>query len=220
MKIIQIIQNQKITTKDSDITLSKEYNLQLRQLFSEIVKEHIPDFKYDQYNTDVIKNLFLYFTGQKGEYDLRKGIWLMGGNGTGKTSLLYIFSEFGIRRFKGFKVYDCTEIVNDYAMNGDLDSYTNNKLGKSRQAVNMGFDELGREYIPANHFGQKLNVMQHILHIRYNLWRKEGVQTYITTNCDVDEIHKLYDKPDDSFISDRIREMYNVIVLGGKSRRK
>lgn len=99
-------------------------------------------------------------------------------------------------------------------------NYTYNQNGYSRRAVNMAFDELGRETIPANHFGQKLNVMQHILHIRYNLWRAEGVQTYITTNCDADEIHNLYDNQNDRFISDRIREMYNIIHLGGDSRRK
>lgn len=220
MKINQIIQNQKTIPKDSDIASSKEYTLRLRTLFYEIVKEQIPDFIYDQNNTHIIKNLFLYFTGQKGEYDLRKGILLMGGNGTGKTSLLYIFSELGKRRFSGFKVFDCAKITNEYAMKGELDAYTYNQLGYNRCAVNMGFDELGRESIPANHFGQKLNVMQHILHIRYNLWRTEGVQTYITTNCDVDEIHKLYDNPNDRFISDRIKEMYNQIHLGGDSRRK
>lgn len=220
MKIGQIIQNQKTIPKDSEETLSPEYVSQLRQLLSGVIKEQIPGFIYDKFNTNVIKNLFLYFTGQIGDYDLKKGIWLMGGNGTGKTSLLYIFSEFGKKQYKGFKVFDCGKVANDYAINGNLDIYTYNQYGYSCQAVNMAFDELGRETIPANHFGQKLNVMQHILHIRYNLWRAEGVQTYITTNCDADEIHNLYDKDNDRFISDRIREMYNIIYLGGESRRK
>ncbi|NDV68569.1 ATP-binding protein [Dysgonomonas sp. 25] len=206
--------------KDSEKVLSPEYISRLRILLSNIIKEQIPNFIYDDLNTDVIANLFLYYTGQVSDYNLRKGIWLMGGNGAGKTSLLQIFSEFGKRRYDGFKIFDCSKVANDYAINGDLDVYTYNQNGYSRRAVDMAFDELGRETIPANHFGQKLNVMQHILHIRYNLWRTEGVQTYITTNCDADEIHALYDSPNDRFISDRIREMYNIIHLGGESRRK
>lgn len=220
MKTGQIIQNQRTIPKDSENKLSQEYTSQLGKLLSDVIKEQIPDFMYDANNIGVIKNLFLYFTGQAGSYDLRKGIWLMGGNGTGKTSLLYIFSEFGKRRSDGFKIYDCGKVANDFAANGGLDLYTYNRNGYSRQAVNMAFDELGRETIPANHFGQKLNVMQHILHIRYNLWRMEGVQTYITTNCDSDEVHDLYDNKNDRFISDRIREMYNIIHLGGESRRR
>ncbi|PXV66903.1 hypothetical protein CLV62_104164 [Dysgonomonas alginatilytica] len=206
--------------KVSDKTLSPEYTSQLRLLLSRIIKEQIPDFIYDQQNTEVIKNLFLYYTGQVGGYDLKKGIWLMGGNGTGKTTLLQIFSEFGKKRYDGFRIYDCAKVANDYAMNGELDVYTYNQTGYSRKPVNMAFDELGRETIPSNHFGQKLNVMQHILHIRYNLWRTEGIQTYITTNCDADETHRLYDNVNDRFISDRIKEMYNRIVLDGESRRK
>ena len=221
MKTIkQIIQNQKTTTKVSDKTLSHEYISHLRQLLSTVIKDQIPNYTYDHNNTEVIKNLFLYFTGQVGDYELKKGIWLMGGNGTGKTSLLHIFSEFGKKRYDGFKIFDCGKVANDYAINGNLDVYTYNQNGYSRQPVSMAFDELGRETIPANHFGQKLNVMQHILHIRYNLWRLHGIQTYITTNCDSDEIHLLYDNENDRFISDRIREMYNVIHLGGDSRRK
>ena len=221
MKTIgQLIQNQKTTEKCSEKTLSPEYISELRTLLSFVIKEQIPDFIYDQNNTNVIKNLFLYFTEQVGDYDLSRGIWLMGGNGTGKTSLLRIFSEFGKKRYNGFRVYDCSKVANDYAMNGDLDVYTYNHNGYSGRAVNMAFDELGRETIPSNYFGQKLNVMQHILHIRYNLWRSDGIQTYITTNCDVEEIHQLYDNDNDRFISDRVREMYNVIHLGGESRRK
>ncbi len=206
--------------KVSDKTLSPEYKTQLRLLLSRVIKEQIPDFIYDQHNSEVIRNLFLYYSGQVGGYDLKKGILLMGGNGTGKTTLLQIFSEFGKRQYDGFRIYDCAKVANDFAMSGELNVYTYNQTGYSRKAVNMAFDELGRETIPSNHFGQKLNVMQHILHIRYNLWRSEGIQTYITTNCDADEIHQLYDNPNDRFISDRIREMYNIIHLGGESRRK
>lgn len=221
MKTIgQIIHNQKTTANNSENTLSPEYVSQLRTLLSSVIKEQIPGFIYDHNNTEVIKNLFLYFTGQTGGYDLSRGIWLMGGNGTGKTSLLNIFSGFGKKRYDGFRVYDCGKVANDYAMNGDLDAYTYNHNGYSRRAVSMAFDELGRETIPSNHFGQKLNVMQHILHIRYNLWRAEGIQTYITTNCDANEIHRLYDSENDRFISDRVREMYNIIHLGGESKRK
>ena len=80
----------------------------------------------------------------------------------------------------------------------------------------MCFDELGRETIPANYYGQKLNVMQHILHIRYSLWQSTGVKTFITTNDDPSAIESKYG----DFIRDRNREMFNIVLLQGKSRRK
>lgn len=221
MKTIkQIIQSQKTTGFNSEPHFPNEQLSVLRKLLSGTIKQIVPDFIFDEYNESVIENLFYYFIKQKGGLDLNKGIWLMGGNGTGKTSLLQIFSEFGRKRFDGFKMFDCAKVANDYAATGDLDIYTYNQNGYSGRPVNMAFDELGRETIPAIYFGQKLNIMQHILHIRYNLWRSVGVQTYITTNCDAREIHELYDNSNDRFITDRIREMYNVIHLGGISRRK
>lgn len=146
----------------------------------------------------------------------------MGPNGTGKTKLLNIFSAFNQRRYKGFKVYECMTISNEYAANGDLDKYTFSKGNKygSQKPVDMGFDELGRETIPANHFGQKLNVMQYILHIRYSLWQSEGIKTYITTNLTAEDAGELYNGLSDKFITDRCREMFNVVSLTGKSRRK
>lgn len=220
MRMGKIIQAQKTTTKGSEVVLSDEYIRELKMLFIDTANEIVPDFKFDDNNREIILNLFFYFTGQSGKYNLSKGLWLKGSNGTGKTSLLNIFSVFCRKRYRGFKVHDCGKVSNDYALNGDMDLYTYNQSGYSRQPVDMGFDELGRETIPANHFGQKLNVMQHILHIRYNLWKSVGIKTYITTNCDTDEIHALYDNNNDRFITDRCREMFNEIHLSGDSRRK
>lgn len=146
----------------------------------------------------------------------------MGPNGTGKSKLLTIFSVFGQKRFDGFKVYECMTISNGYAQTGDIDRYTFNQTGKygNQKPCDMGFDELGRETIPANHFGQKLNVMQYILHIRYSLWQSRGIKTFITTNLSTDDVHDFYDGINDRFISDRCKEMFNVVSLLGSSRRK
>ena len=191
-------------------------------LFFDTANEVVPGFTIDQDNLKVIENLFYYFIGVEREYDLNKGLWIMGGNGTGKTKILKIFSLFGQKRYNGFKVYECMTISNEYATKGDIEKYTYNQQGSysTQKPADMGFDELGRETIPANHFGQRLNVMQYILHIRYSLWQSEGIKTYITTNLSTDEVHDLYDGDKDKFISDRCREMFNVVTLLGNSRRK
>ena len=191
-------------------------------LFFDTANEVVPGFTIDQDNLKVIENLFYYFIGLEREYDLNKGLWIMGGNGTGKTKILKIFSLFGQKRYNGFKVYECMTISNEYATKGDIEKYTYNQQGSysTQKPADMGFDELGRETIPANHFGQRLNVMQYILHIRYSLWQSEGIKTYITTNLSTDEVHDLYDGDKDKFISDRCREMFNVVTLLGNSRRK
>lgn len=80
----------------------------------------------------------------------------------------------------------------------------------------MGFDELGREPIPGVYYGQKLNVMQHIIHVRYSLWQLAKLRTFVTTNMDAEEVENLYG----DYIRDRRKEMFNIIPLTGESRRK
>lgn len=220
MRLGQIINQEKETIQDSKPKYTQEQIKHLKMLLIDTAKKNIPNFKIDVSNKAIIANLFNYFLGLKGEYDVYKGLWLMGDVGTGKSSLMNVFSIFMRDCFRnGFKVYICSKVSNDYAINGDLDPYTYNMNGYSGVPVEMCFDELGRETIPANHFGQKLNVLQHILHIRYSLWQVDKLRTFITTNCDPEDINELYDGENDKFISDRIKEMFNTIIMTGKSRR-
>lgn len=180
-----------------------------------IAQSVVPGFSIDNSNREVIIHLFNYFNGIEGKCSLDKGLWLYGDIGTGKSSLMKVFSEYMKLEFNGFKLHICDGISNTYSGSGDLDMYTNNQYGYIGKPVWMCFDELGRETIPANHFGTKLNVMQHILHIRYSLWQSRRLKTFVTTNCDPSQIESLYG----DFIRDRIREMFNIILMQGKSRR-
>jgi len=202
-------------TEENNIESQKDWINSQKRLWFDYARKSIPDFQIDDSNRQVIADLFNYFLKIPGNLDLRKGLWLEGEIGTGKSSLMQIFSKFMIARFDGFLIHICSHVANEYSIHGDLDKYTYNQTGYCGEPVSMCFDELGRESIPANHFGQKLNVMQHILHIRYSLWQTDGVKTFITTNLDADGVEKLYD----DFIRDRRHEMFNIIILTGKSKR-
>lgn len=173
------------------------------------------DFRIDERNRDTVRSLFLYFLGQSGPLDPRKGLWLSGPVGTGKSTLLYVFSRFMRELRQGFRVYVCSQVTTEYSLHGDLSRYLDNAGWSASGPVPMCFDELGREPIPAKYFGTELNVMQHILHLRYSYWQTEGLKTYVTTNLFPDEIEKKYG----DYIRDRRREMFNLIKLEGTSRR-
>ena len=180
------------------------------------IASEIKDFAIDEHNKAVYSSVFDYFFGIEGDLDLKKGLWIEGDIGTGKSTMMRLFSELLKKQFKGFKIYDCTRVSNDYAINCDLDRYTYNQSGYNGEPVNMCFDELGKETIPSIHFGQKLNVMQHILHVRYTLWQGYGVKTFVTTNDGIKDIENKYG----SYIKDRCIEMFNFVSMTGKSRRK
>ena len=195
--------------------------------FMHVAKKMMPEFVIDERNKSVINDLFFYFHKiENGNLNTSKGLWIEGEVGTGKSSLMRIFSSY-LRTHcndSTFKIYNCATVANEYASKartpdtGDdgLDCYTYNRNGYNREKrVPMCFDELGREPIPAVHFGQRLNVMEHILHIRYSFWQTENLLTYITTNLSAEDVELKYN----DYIRDRRKEMFNIIALTGESRR-
>ncbi len=172
-------------------------------------------FVIDTRNKDIIQSLFLYFLKQPGPLDTRKGLWLAGPVGTGKSTLMYVFSKFMQTLRLGFRVYVCSQITTEYAMNGDLSRYLDNAGWSSMGPVDMCFDEVGREPIPARYYGNGMNVMQHIFHIRYSYWQQFGLKTYVTTNLLPEDVECKYG----DYIRDRRGEMFNLIELNGESRR-
>lgn len=203
-------------------TLTEPYNpsaidlLPYKQLFMHIAaRETAGSFVVDETNREVISGLFNYFMKVPGPLDCRKGLWLEGPVGTGKSTLMQVFSAYMRHLNRGFKVFICGHITSAFALDGQLDLFLENTKGFVPGPVDICFDELGREPVPAAHYGTKMNVMQHILHVRYSYWQSRGVRTFVTTNTTAGDIGRLYG----DYIRDRRKEMFNILVLRGDSRR-
>ncbi|EHP47195.1 P-loop NTPase family protein [Odoribacter laneus] len=189
--------------------------IKIKNEFIQFARSLCPCFIIDDNNRSVVADLFNYFTNRPGHLNNKKGIWLEGNLGTGKSTLLRIFSKYLIRERKGFLLHSCTHICTSFSEGASLDSYTYGKNNYPNGAINMGFDELGREPVPVYRYKTQINVMQHILHVRYSLWQEFGIKTFITTNLDANGVENLYG----DFIRDRRQEMFNIIPLIGISRR-
>lgn len=187
-----------------------------KQQFLKLARQICPGFIIDEYNRQVIADLFSYFTGQSGKLDPKRGIWLEGPIGTGKTTLLYIFSQYlKILNARTFLLHNTSDVVMQYTVGKNLYAYTTGLQCIPSHPVNTAFDELGREPVPAYRYGNALNVMQYILNIRYTLWQQQGIITHITTNLDAEETEAIYGE----FIRDRRCHQFNIIPLLGPSRR-
>lgn len=198
------------------INVTEEQLLPYKQLFMKVAGNAVRGgFVVDDSNRQIVSALFLYFLGLPGPLDFRKGLWLEGPVGTGKSTLMIVFAAFMQYLERGFKVYICSDVTNEYSLTGNLDLYLSNRYGIIKGPAEMCFDELGREPVPAGYYGNKMNVLQHILHIRYNYWRTQGVRTFVTTNMDAERVGQFYGL----YIRDRRKEMFNVVPLLGASRR-
>lgn len=194
-------------------------SVELRQRFVRCANDYLLKCEgkpFEIYDKELIEGLFLYFIGSSDSpYDLRKGMWFDGTVGSGKTTLMRVFREFRVSLQKAFRMETAAEIASQYSATGQLDLYIRNADGYLEKPIALCIDELGREQLPAIHYGNKLNVMQHILQQRYGLWQSQGVITHVTTNLSPKEVIDKYE----DFIFDRCRHMFNIVSFTGKSKR-
>lgn len=182
------------------------------QLFKQVVYTVCPNFEVDSSNKEILNELFFYVHGE-GKLDPNKGIWLYGDVGTGKSTLMKILGEYQRIYDKGFKCVNCAMLAAQFSTHGiaALNESTWNEGAYGSLPVERAFDELGRETIPAKYFGNELNIMQHVIQIRYDL----KLKTHVTTNIDPGIIEKMYG----THIHDRCFEIFNFIEMKGESRR-
>lgn len=185
------------------------------------MREVEPRFIINDRNRGILSALYDYVWGRSELLDPQKGLLLWGAIGVGKSLLIKGLQRYygkinrycfgGSNRSVGFKLTSAAEIALLYAekgMNGMV-HYTDRSY-----MCHLAIDELGREPLDAKHFGTGINVIQVILQLRYEV-RREFI-TFATTNLNPDtEFAGRYG----DYISDRVKEMFNVIEIKGNSWR-
>lgn len=187
----------------------------------ESMQEEEPFFVVDDRNKVLLSSLYNWVWNKEGLFDPCKGLLFWGPIGVGKSALLkglqryygkinqycYGFSKNNI----GFKLTSAAEIALLYAEKGmsGIAQYTDRNC-----MCHLAIDELGREPLDAKHYGTEISVVQVILQLRYEV-RREFI-TLATTNLNPDtEFERTYG----DYIADRVKELFNVIEIKGKSRR-
>lgn len=177
-------------------------------------------FVIDPDKRDAVNSVFAWIWKQdrwnRVGMDYKKGFFLYGPVGTGKSTFLKGVQKYmntiKARYFEkdyriGFFWKSASELANSYAGDGQ------EKLLQWCDECNLLIDELGREPRPAKHYGTELNVIQFLLQLRYDR-RRENI-THITSNINPQDVMPMYG----DYISDRFREMFNIIPWFGESRR-
>lgn len=183
-------------------------------------------FEIDEENCDAIEILTEYFTfnakfeirksinllDKEHNFDLMKGILLMGNVGSGKSLIMRIFWESQLRRF-GLKT--CRQISKEYANGGYKavekygDKAVHLKTNQDIVKAHLCLDDLGSEK-NEKFYGNESNVLAELIQDRYDHFVKHKLITHFTTNLTPEELSIAYG---DRVIS-RLNQMCNVIVLG------
>lgn len=161
-------------------------------------------FFYDLENYQTINKLISYFSGsEKFEklpsksqvLSLKKGVFLVGNTGSGKTELMRIFQ--GLVR----------NLETAYSFNSAI-SYTNIEFS-ALQRKNILIDDFGKEDVK-NEYGVKIEVLSDLIFKRYDAFKSFGSLTHFTTQLTEEDIAARYG----AHILGRIKEMCNIFPLG------
>lgn len=149
--------------------------------------------------------------------ELTKGLMLMGPTGTGKTlamKVMAVYREIDNTKFimnsrtykMNYEVVDVNHIVNGFITN----SFDGIRIYLIRYVTCI--DDIGSETTYAKYYGNKVDVISHILSERYS----KRLLTFATSNY---PLEILEDKYDDRLIS-RMYSMFNFITMKGADFRK
>ena len=146
----------------------------------------------------------------------------MGPLGTGKTLLMNLISDMGKLKDEHqhyFPIYHvdfinfCFQREGVVGINRFIENYDSDM--RSRPQKNICIDELGKENQKVAHYSNNDDVIAMILNGRHRI-REQGVRTHATTNKDDKMLLERYTE----HLFDRFKEMFVMIAMDGKSRRK
>jgi len=163
------------------------------------------------------------------EWNLKKGIYLFGRTGTGKSmfmsALSYVTEAARLpTQFRIAKTALIAKTIQDaaYAEEGQA-----RRLAADLQSLYTGswcFDDLGEDNEPVKVkiWGNDTPIMSPILSHRYDLFTLQGTITHATSNLDLtstDPEENTIETRYGTRIKDRLKTMFNIVLLDGESRR-
>lgn len=173
-------------------------------------KNDVKNFEIGANEKSLYELLAMYFTKDEGfekqGYSLDKGLWLYGGVGCGKTTIMKLFM---VNPKINYGIVECMTIADLYK-----DKETGPEIiNRYTYAQAICFNDLGTEIESgtSSHFGNKKNVMGEIILNHYEKNYEKKFSFHFTTNLGADEIEKFYGPR----VRSRLREMCNIISLEG-----
>lgn len=152
---------------------------------------------YDQGNTDAINQIFEIFDTRQ------RGAIVFGGTGSGKTLLFSMLQKVVPKNdLRFFVKRNVLEIVTEFNKSG-------HDIFSRFQDKNLLFDDLGTED-KGIHYGDKIEVMEKFIQLRYELYINKGLITHFTTNLTTAEILNRYG----ARCVSRLKEMTDIVLLG------
>lgn len=170
-------------------------------------------YEVDGFNREVILQMYLYTVGSpECQWNIHKGIYLGGKVGCGKTLLLQALCDI-LHTVSGYviELIPANQLYKRIQQDGIM--------SLSRRPLFI--DELGREQLEINDFGNRIRPINDLMEARY----ETGTRTFFTSNFTLDNLSKGRNDRGEmigygKYIGERIQEATNIVTLPGTSRRE
>jgi DNA replication protein DnaC len=174
------------------------------------------EFKITESNMETIKQLIYYaLEDKKFNGNLKKGICLYGPKGVGKSIMLKTLNTM-VTDTQSFKIDNIISLGGYFAQIGDAMFNDIKSLNRVSGTINHRMcNDLGREIDKSMYMGNTEDVGARYIFERYEIFQNHRVKTHFTTNLDSDQLLKRYG----NLNHDRLKEMCNLIYVGGESHR-
>lgn len=183
----------------------------IKAAFFDILKGCCADFVVDKDNQMIVADVFNWcIRNTNGNLNPRKGLWIYGNIGTGKSTLMKAiikFADYYWLRDSGERIKPRWINVPTFCGQYATDGFS------VFDSIPMGLDELGTEIAPTNHVGNKLNVVAHLVNTIYD--NNSNIPHIVTTNHTLKGILNLYG----ARTIDRIGQLFNLVEIKGTTRR-
>jgi len=203
-----------------------EKEVQLKKIFVErFCKAKIEGFKVDQQNIETLRAIFAYFHGNTGTFDVKKGIYLYGEFGSGKTSLFGLISNYLANVFpfsaNGFGNASLEQVANEFKNGTDergnkknsIEGYVFSKY--TGKPYEICFHEVGKT-VNEKFYGTDIDgIINSMFMRRYEVFQAQGTRTHCTSNFHPKNLVNF-----DNAVLDRFSEMFNFVKWNGASFRK
>lgn len=199
----------------------------LRAFMVAVGHEVVPGFVLDSDNSYVYENIRRWVDGDPdfeafdlssrayARGDIKKGIYIAGPTGTGKTVLMDVILRYANGLFLKVKIdgrdsrlswpsYRADEICMDVVKTGDIDKFVNLPI--------LCINDMGSEPKESLYMGNRVEVMRTILERRGD--NHSRCLTIITSNLPIERL------PYGSRVESRLYEMCNYFELKGEDRRR
>lgn len=144
-------------------------------------------------------------------FEKGNGVLAIGNPSSGKSLLFDLIQKcINPNSINYFMKISALEVVSHFN-----NKNTGHLVFKKWQQQNVLFDDLGSEDLGI-HFGDKVEVFEKFIQIRYDLWKNKGLKTHFTSNLDKDDLKKRYGIR----CFPRLNEMCEFVIIGGSKNSK